>query len=603
MIEFPKTYDANLKYRAELLMECEKDRTIRDAVRRMFFEDILFAFNLFFYTLDPRKRKNPSHNLPFCTWEFQDPAIRDIVKSIEDGKDLLIEKSRDMGCTWQVLLVFLWYWLDPKGGTDFLIGSRIETYVDKKGDRRALFSKLRYAMYRLPPWILPRGFNEVKHDSFMKLENPETGSTITGESNNPNFSTAGRYTAIFFDEFAKWENTDESAWTAAGDATPCRVAGSTPFGAAGQYYGLATDGKTKKLRLHWTLHPEKANGAYCNWPRSKDNEDLEGAELEQLTRSPWYDMECARRTPMEIAQELDINYIGAGALVFDANAGRRVLRLLRAQRTPVKFIDFDLGRMVLRETNEPREIEGFLCVWAPPDPATPYVFGIDVVEGRETGDFAVIKVMNRFTKSIDASYFSRIDEVSLARVITLLSEYWETFTLPWIGIETCKYGLATFDLLVEMYGITNLFMTPRYDQATQQISHKKGWVTSTVSRDRLISGIKDWLIQGEGWCDQRLCREFTTFVRNKNGKAEAKPGANDDEVMAFGIAVQVDTMVPAEYKSADDKRRADGLPEGVFDQLRTPIEEPTIEERCLASLVEKKHVQESLRDDFFEIYV
>ncbi|MHA2066619.1 MAG: hypothetical protein ACXABY_19780, partial [Candidatus Thorarchaeota archaeon] len=332
---YPKEYRENLAWRREMILRASKDYEYRDKVKQLFFRDPIFAFNGFFYTLDIRKR--PFQCQPFCTYPFQDDAILELVEAINNAsglhtEDVLWEKSRDMGASWMILLVFQWFWLNPEKPADFLLGSRVQDYVDRIGDPRTLFHKLRYNLDKLPYWLLPAGFNKRLHDNFLKLENPESGSTLTGESNNPNYSTGGRYTAILFDEFAKWEATDTAAWTSGGDATPCRVANSTPFGAAGKYYELATDGKTRKITMHWSLHPEKREGLYCVYPKLEDADDIIDEYHWVGLRSPWYDRECLRRTELEIAQELDIDYIGAGSPIFDGRAGKRIGTLIRSAR-------------------------------------------------------------------------------------------------------------------------------------------------------------------------------------------------------------------------------------------------------------------------------
>ena len=594
---WPKEYRENLAWRRDLLLRAKKDKAFREQVKELFFRDPLFAFNAFFFTLDVRRR--PDHHQPFCTYPYQDEAILELIGAIEKGEDILGEKSRDMGFSWMVILVYLWFWLNPKGGADFLLGSRIEDYVDKKGDMRTLMEKARYAFYRLPSWLRPKGFRMKQHDNFMRLQNPETGSSITGESNNANYSTGGRYLSLLFDEFAKWESTDKAAWTSAGDATPSRIAVSTAFGAAGQYYDLVTDGKTRKIRLHWSVHPRKAERAYCIWPMPKDLEDEDNEE--RFIRSPWFDRECARRTEREISQELSIDYIGAGALVFDGKAGKRVMRLLRTERKVLKWFEPDLGSGALREVDEPRDAEGYMQVWEEKDEKSEYCLGVDVVEGVEDGDFALIKIVNRETKSVAASYFSRIDEVQLAKIVGMVGRYWTTFEEPWIGVEVNGPGLATFDLCVEA-DVPSLFMMPRFDQAKQSMSFKKGWKTDSVSRNRLISTIREWLLAGEGWCDSRLVREMTTFVRDKMGRGAAKAGAHDDEVLSFGIALEVDVLSPRGEFKEEEKRRPDGLPERVLrlSELKEEGEPATIGERCLLSVMVKQAEKRAMEREFVE---
>jgi len=605
--QFPKDYRTNLKWRRNILQRAAVDLVFRKKVKELFYRDIIFAFNAFFYTLDVRKR--PRHNQPFCTYPYQDKMLLALVEAINSGTDFPIEKSRDMGVSWMIILTFLWFWLNPIGGTDFLLGSRIEDYVDKKGDMRALLPKARYAFYKLPRWLWPEGFNSKQHDNFMRLQNPATGASITGESNNANFSTGGRYAAVMFDEFAKWESTDKSAWTAAGDATPCRIPLSTPFGAGGQYYDLITDPSKTKTRLHWTLHPLKIKGGYCRWPLP---ENWDGDE-ERLIRSPWYDRECRRRSPSEIAQELDIDYIGAGSPVFEGRAAQRMSTLLKSKRMPRAYYEFDLDKLKLVELRESQIDHGLLdptanlfLVYTPPDPKRSYVVAVDVAEGLEWGDFGIIKVLERTNEDVVATVHTNLDEIQLAKMVKMVCEFYGD---PWYAIETNGPGLATFDLCAEIYQVPNPFMMPRYDTTKESISYRKGWWTGTDSRRKLVSGLKQWLIEGAGWTDPRCVKEMTTFVLNQNGKPGAKSGCNDDEVLCLGIALQINQVVPFDEKVEED---TSSLRERVVEHPQFPTIEgipKTNAEWCLQTAIAAQQLEEkyetrkitsSLWEDLFD---
>lgn len=239
--------------------------------------DCVYWVNTYLHTFDPRRK--PPH-LPFELYDFQVETIRELVRCIEQGEDIFVEKSRDMGATWIALLVFLWFWLF-RPGSHFLLGSRKEDYVDNwRID--TLFPKLEYLLEHSQ--FHPKGFELKKHRGYMKLVNPENGNTISGESANPNFSRSGRYNAIFFDEFAFWPWA-ESSWGAAGDATPCRIAVTTPSEQPSFAKGLRNSGLIKVRTLHWRLHPRKDDA--------------------------WYEREKLRRTSDEIARELDINWEGS----------------------------------------------------------------------------------------------------------------------------------------------------------------------------------------------------------------------------------------------------------------------------------------------------
>lgn len=594
---YPKGYDENLAWRYQLLQRAQHDELYRAKVKKLFFSDPLFAFNAFFYTLDVRRR--PRHDRPFTTYPYQDLMILTTIDHIERGEDLAEEKSRDMGASWIKIACITWLWLKPEGGYDFLMGSRIENYVDKKGDMRTLFQKVRYLLKRLPVWLLPKGFNARKHDHFMRLLNPASGSSITGESNNANFSTGGRYRGILMDEFGKWKDTDEAAWTATADATPCRMPVSTPFGAFGQYFQVITDGKTKKLTIHWSLHPLKSDGLYCVYPKPKDLP--EGKEINWLQwkgekawlRSKWYDKECARRNVRTIAQELDIDYIGAGSPVFDGIAAARILSLIRSERKPVKVFPFDIEYQRFLEPVDADELvdfENHLVVWKEPTQISQELFGVDVVEGKEHGDFAVITGIDRQTMSVGISFYGRCDEVLLANGIKTIDDWIserkyvkdgneESDFIPWWGIEVNGPGLSTFDRCVDPLGMTNLFMTPNFDTVREQVVYQKGWRTGPSSRKKLVGAIKEWLIDGRGWACPRAAREMTSFVYKSPGRAEAASGANDDEVIALGIALVLDEMIPGNEWEPPEEFREDGLSVKLFERFPV-VQEKSIEERC-----------------------
>jgi len=274
---------ANVLYRTKVLYHALNKPELQAIQIAMCRKDVLYWVNTFCSTYNPRK--TPSV-IPFITYEYEDKLILDLVDHIRGQKDLLIDKSRDMGVTWCVLLAFTWLWQFGDEGSDFLVGSRKEQYIDVMGNMDTLLEKVRFLIRNEPVWLRPKGFDFKTHSNYLKIVNPETKSTITGEATNNNFSRGGRRRAIFFDEFAFWE-CDQAAWRASADSTNCRIVVSTPYGFNNQFAKLRHSGSIDVRSLHWTLHPEKDKA--------------------------WYDNECKRRNndAVEIAQELDINYEGS----------------------------------------------------------------------------------------------------------------------------------------------------------------------------------------------------------------------------------------------------------------------------------------------------
>ena len=281
---------SNYDFRAGVLSNVSKDKDFESAIYDMCKKDCLFWLNTFGWVYEPRKEQYTKlgyegPHLLFLTWPYQDDFVKWLVKKITLGQDGLLEKSRDMGASWLVLAVYLWFWLFGGPGNDFIVGSRKEEFVDKSGVMDALFPKIRYLLYRQPKFLMPIGFNKRKHDTFMRLINPETGSFIKGEANNKNFGTGGRYKSSLMDEFAKWDFTDEQAWQSLSDATPSRIAVSSAKGTTNHFYRIRSGEAGSGIEVYtliWKLHP------------LKDQE--------------WYEKERKRRTTEDLAAEVDIDY-------------------------------------------------------------------------------------------------------------------------------------------------------------------------------------------------------------------------------------------------------------------------------------------------------
>lgn len=243
--------------------------------------DPVVFIDRFCYTFNP---KQEPYHLPFRLFEFQKNLVREVCKAIDEGYDLFIDKCREMGATYTILDVFLWYWKNVPG-SNFLLGSRKQQYVDNRGatsnstkgetsnKEESLFGKLDYTTSHLPPFMLPNGFDVRRHFTTMSLRNPEIGNVISGESSNPNFSRGGRHKAILLDEFAFWDN-DASAWGATADTTRCRIVLTTPGirPSKAKRLRFGKDGeRIKVISLPYTLDPRK-DAAWLDHERSRRSE-------------------------------------------------------------------------------------------------------------------------------------------------------------------------------------------------------------------------------------------------------------------------------------------------------------------------------------------
>lgn len=288
-------------------------------------DDPIRFFKTFLFTFDPKRK--PFH-LPFNPFPFQVDLINSIVAHIEDGKDLFIDKCREMGATYTVLGVLLWYW-KYQPAANFLVGSRKEGIVDNvsglaRGEssnkEESLFGKLDYMLERIPSIALPEGFDRGKHRTYMNLLNPELGNVISGESGNANFSRGGRQKAIFLDEFAFWDN-DDAAWGSTADTTNSRIVLTTP--------GIRPNTKAKRLRF------------------GKDGEKIDVITLD-YTLDPrkdkeWLENERKRRSKDDFAREIMIDWEGSTAGVVYPEARNREVGNFPFMPSQPLYLSWDFG--------------------------------------------------------------------------------------------------------------------------------------------------------------------------------------------------------------------------------------------------------------------
>lgn len=346
-------------------------------------KDPLFFFNNFLFTYDTRiTGEIKNKHIPFILYDYQEEGILSLVEHIEKGIDQLWEKSRDMGASWCIVGVAHWGW--KFHGWDVHLGSRVAGFVDERGNMSSLIEKVRYMERKLPEW-LQLGLKEGVTDKSMLLINPITKNALTGESNNPYFGTGGRYKFVMLDEFAKWESTDDIAWRSLGDATPCRIANSTPSerGMNCHFYDLIKSG-IDRITLHWVNHPKKNRGLYYLMHEKKmflnpDNKDDINKALDLWKAgiqigSDWYDYEKEeRRSETEIAQELDIAYDASlaggifpnfdfktqldGELEYDANLPLYVGWDFGIDRTSMIFVQKKFDKFYIIDEYEEKDLD------------------------------------------------------------------------------------------------------------------------------------------------------------------------------------------------------------------------------------------------------
>jgi len=148
----------------------------------------------------------------------------------------------------------------------------------------SIFEKIRAVIRGLPREFLPQGFSEKDHMTYMKVVNPQTGATITGEAGN-NIGRGGRKRIYFKDESAHYERPDLIE-AALGDNTRVQIDISSVNGTGNVFHRRRENGQDWEVGapvvkdranvfvFDWTHHPEKTEQWYKQRRKKAEDEGL-----------------------------------------------------------------------------------------------------------------------------------------------------------------------------------------------------------------------------------------------------------------------------------------------------------------------------------------
>lgn len=554
-MKVPKDPAKNLVWRAEILKRAEHDKELQIALYTACSQSVLFWMNAFAFTFRindvdeaGKRRRATNAHVPFVTWDIQDNHILEIEKAINEGYDLLTDKTRDMGASWTHIAVFHHQWLFRKERL-FLEMSRVETDVDGAENPRCLFVKHDYLNQWLPKWMLPRVARTRMH-----IVNLDNGSRIDGESSNEAAGSGDRRHGILMDEFAKMQNS-EKIKAATRDVGP-RLVNSTPWGAGTTYSKWRLSGQIKVVTLPWYEHPEKGAKRY-----SVQDEETGKWQI----RSPWYDAEAEVRTPKEMAQEIDMDHIGSGDIVFDSAMIEQHKRLFGRPPRVRRFIDFkktvatqDIPDIITRRKLQMIEgggASGPLRVWGRIinkrlDQTKNYVVACDISQGqgasnsvatvlcKETGE----KVAEWASANVPPHEFARI-----ACAIGLWVGGSSNGGRAMLGWESNGPGLLFGREVVHTYRYPNYWRDRAIGVPTAKRTNKYGWHSTRDKKDLVISTYHRALHHG-GFINPSLealdeCLMYVHYEGGGIGPAELMQESEDarkvhgDRVIADALAV------------------------------------------------------------------
>lgn len=193
-------------------------------------------------------------------------------------------------------------------------------------------------------------------------------------------------------------------------------------------------------------------------------------------------------------------------------------------------------------TVEPNE-KGFLKIYKEPEEFHTYAIGVDVSEGKivsEEGgrerDASCAQVIDKTTYEQVAVWHGRIDPDLLGRQVEMLGRYYNDAL---IGVERNAVGITPLIVLRDL-NYPNLYYREQIGMITEKITAELGWVTTTQSKESLISDATNLLRDKRIIInDEQTVGEMMSFVRDGDGHAKAAKSAYDDRVMSFLIAMRM----------------------------------------------------------------
>jgi phage terminase large subunit len=264
---WPPDYAGKLIWRQDMLRKMRANRSMFTRAKAYYARNPWDFTDDWVDTYDPRNATfvGRSVRMPFILFPRQRELMWFFQELLDQQVNGLVEKSRDMGATWDAGAFSVSKFLFTQGSA-IGWGSRKEMLVDRNGDMDSIFEKLRYIVRTVPTEFYPPGF-DPDNMSHMKIICAQSESSITGESGD-DIGRGGRKSMYFKDESAHYERP-EKIEAALADNTNVQVDISSVHGLNNVFHrrreaGTEWEPGERMLRnranvfvMDWRQHPAK----------------------------------------------------------------------------------------------------------------------------------------------------------------------------------------------------------------------------------------------------------------------------------------------------------------------------------------------------------
>lgn len=271
---------------------------------------------------------------------------------------------------------------------------------------------------------------------------------------------------------------------------------------------------------------------FCILMSWEDNPYLSKEEIQRLE---------ATMDEAEVEARKYGRFIMPGASVLDMNALQYMMKDVRpGERGFLEWVmpdEDDLDEPSVVWKPDPK---GDIEIWYHPEPGYEYITPADVAEGLEHGDFSVVGVINRHELRLDAVFHGHPDPDVFADYIHRLSVYYrKALTAP----ERNNHGLTTITTLKKKYH--HIYKEKKVDKKTDETREILGFRTDAKTRPLIVDALKTAVREKAFTCHwQRFYDEAFNFIRDKNGKEQARSGFWDDVILMTAIGLYVHSITP-----------------------------------------------------------
>lgn len=307
--EWARWRDAIRVHRLQLRAAAEHDRGLQEHERDKSAHSCAYWLTVWNAFFDPRHRVTPVGEFggptPAILYGYQvgvldwlDARMKaDKFQGREDN-DGVISKPRDMGISWLLAADDVHRFVFEENYNALYMSYR-EDLVNGPTPRSAFWKMMFLLGHRntsptgMPVWMRPAGFDPIRHYTSERIENPDNGSFIEGESTTKRSARGSRYSKITLDEHAFMSNGGV-IWANATYATDHRISSSTENLDYGSHHRDLWQGRKKDpatvasvLELDWWQRPEFDQDWYDREQKQAEREGTIQEFRAEVDRDPF----------------------------------------------------------------------------------------------------------------------------------------------------------------------------------------------------------------------------------------------------------------------------------------------------------------------------